>query len=119
MSEEEVNAKKEQSLKPMVETLDDIVGEAIHRSLFNQSRDLADTLQNLIKVTVDELIIIQKSQLGGQIEEQQQHRLGGQTHQYQHDELDQQYRPEESQRHQNIEDWADGIAKISRGAVWT
>nr|ABF95631.1 hypothetical protein LOC_Os03g20240 [Oryza sativa Japonica Group] len=109
MSEEGVNANKEQSPKPMVETLQDTVDEAVHRALFNQCGVLADTLQNLIK----------KSQLGGQIEEQQQHRLGGQTHQYQHDELYQQYRPEESQRHQNIEDWADGIAKISRGAVWT
>lgn len=72
---------------------------------------MADTLQHLIKVTVDELIS-QKSQLGGQIEEQQQHQLGGQAHQCQHDELYQQYRPEESQRYQNIEDWADRIAKI-------
>jgi hypothetical protein len=65
----------------------------------------------LIKVTVDELIN-QKSSLGGQTEEQEQYRLGGQAHQCQHDELYQQYRPEEYQRHQNIEDWADRIAKL-------
>ncbi len=40
-----------------------------------------DTLRDLIKRTVDELII-QRRQLGGQIEEQQ-YRLGGQAHQYQ------------------------------------
>ena len=60
MSEEGVNANKEQSPKPMVETLQDTVDEAVHRALFNQCGVLADTLQNLIKVTVDELII-QKS----------------------------------------------------------
>jgi hypothetical protein len=97
--------------KPIVEILQDTVDEAVHRTLFNQSGVSADTLQNLIKVTVDELII-QKSQLEGQIEEQQHHRLKGQAHHYQHDELYQQYRPEESQRHQNIEDWADRIAKL-------
>ena len=62
--------------KPIVEILQDTVDEAVHRALFNQSGVLADTLQNLIKVTVDGLVI-QKSQLGEQIEEQQQHRLGG------------------------------------------
>ncbi len=76
MSEEEVNTKKEQSPEPIVEILQDTVDEAVHRALFNQSGVLADTLQNLIKVSVDDLII-QKSPLGGQIDEQQQYRLGG------------------------------------------
>ena len=36
MSEEEVNAKKEQSPKPMVEILQDTVDEAVHHALFDQ-----------------------------------------------------------------------------------
>ena len=56
--------QKTQFPKPIVEILQDTVDEAVHRALFNQSGVLADTLQSLIKVTVDELII-QKSQLGG------------------------------------------------------
>ncbi len=36
MYEEEVNAKKEQSPKPMVEILQDKVDEAVHRALFDQ-----------------------------------------------------------------------------------
>lgn len=49
MSKEEVNAKKEQSPKSMVETFQATVDEAVHRALFDQSEVLADTLQNLIK----------------------------------------------------------------------
>lgn len=37
MSEEEVNAKKIQFPKPMVETLQNTVDEAAHRALFDQS----------------------------------------------------------------------------------
>ncbi len=57
MSEEEVNAKKKQSTMSMVETLQATVDEVVHRALFEQSRVLVDTLQNLIKMTVDELIV--------------------------------------------------------------
>nr|ABA96628.1 retrotransposon protein, putative, unclassified [Oryza sativa Japonica Group] len=66
MSKEEVNAKKEQSPKSMVETFQATVDEAIHRALFDQSEVLADTLQNLIKRTIDELIV-QKRQLGDRL----------------------------------------------------
>lgn len=41
----------------MVETLQATVDEVVHRALFEQSRVLVDTLQNLIKMTVDELIV--------------------------------------------------------------
>ncbi len=68
--------QKTQFPKPIVEILQDTVDEAVHLALFNQSRVFTDTLQNLIKVTVDELIN-QKSQLRGQTEEQEQYRLGG------------------------------------------
>ncbi len=57
MSEEEVNAKKKQSPKSMVETFHAIVDEVVHRALFDQYDVLADTLQNLIKRIVDEFIV--------------------------------------------------------------
>jgi hypothetical protein len=57
MSEEEVNAKKKQSTMSMVETLQATVDEVVHRALFEQSGVLVDILQNLIKMTVDELIV--------------------------------------------------------------
>ena len=95
----------------MVETLQATVDEIVHRTLFDQSGVLTDILQNSIKRIVDELIV-QRRQLGWQIEEQQQYRLRGKTYQYQHDEAYQQYRPEGIQRHQCGGHLANRIAKI-------
>jgi hypothetical protein len=86
MSEKEVNAKKEQSPKPMVEILQATFDEAVHRALFDQSGVLMSTLQDVIKKIVPKLVA-QRNQLGGQIGEQlqhhqqQQYRLGGQAYQ--------------------------------------
>jgi hypothetical protein len=41
MSKEEVNAKKEQSPKSMVETFQATVDEAVHRALFDQGEGRA------------------------------------------------------------------------------
>ncbi len=40
----------------MVETLQDIVDEAIHRALFDQSGILMSTLQDVIKKIIPELV---------------------------------------------------------------
>lgn len=64
MSEDEVNAWKEQFPNSMVETLQYKVDESVHRAFFDQSGVLANTLQHLIKTTVDE-IIVQRCQLRG------------------------------------------------------
>ena len=44
MSEEEVNAKKVQFPKPLVETRQDTIDEAVHRAFSDQSRVLMNTL---------------------------------------------------------------------------
>nr|XP_025877531.1 uncharacterized protein LOC107279274 [Oryza sativa Japonica Group]ABA94831.1 retrotransposon protein, putative, unclassified [Oryza sativa Japonica Group] len=93
------------------ETLQVKVNQAVHRALSNPSGVLLNTLQKLIKRMVDELID-QRVHLWRQIEEKQQYQLGGQAHQYLHDELYQQYRPKETQRYLYEEDWADRTTKL-------
>lgn len=63
---------------------------------------LVSILQNLIK-TVDELIV-QRRQLRGGVQIEEQNRFGGQAYPYRRDESNQQYRPKELQEHQHGEE---------------
>lgn len=84
--------------------------------MFDRSGVLVSTLHGLIEKIVPRVIAL-RNQTGRQIDEQFQHHrqqqywLGGQA--YQPGGLHQQNRPEEIQRYQSKEDWADMIAKVT------
>jgi hypothetical protein len=82
--------------KPIVEILQDIVDEAVHRTLFDQFGVLMSRLQDVVKKIVPE-IIVQKNQLEGQ------------AYQYRPEEL-RQYGHDEEYQYDN--DLPDRIAKI-------